>query len=128
MLASAVLVSARPSRAASTVPPFPQWIGRTARLRSTAGDARLLLATDGTGMIAIRAFFTCHPLPVFDWHIAADGQSMRYHRQSALFASRIIEGSASILPGTDQVRWIEAADHLAEFEGFAPAEAARSCG
>jgi len=118
---------ALPSRAAGRVPPFPEWIGRTARLKSDDGHARLLLERDRTGMITVRAFFLCHPLPVLEWRIADDGLTLTYRRQAAISASRIIEGTARIAAGGDRVQWIEARDRLAEFEGFEPAEAVRAC-
>jgi hypothetical protein len=118
---------ALPVRAAGRVPPFPEWIGRTARLKGDDGNARLLLQGDRTGMITVRAFFLCHPLPVLDWRIAEDGLTLTYRRRSAISATRIIEGTARIAAGGDHVRWIEARDHLAEFEGFEPAEAVRAC-
>ena len=118
---------ALPTRAGGRVPPFPEWIGRTARLRGDDGNARLLLQGDRTGMITVRAFFLCHPLPVLDWRIADDGQTLTYRRQSAILASRVIEGTARIAAGGDRVQWIEARDRLAEFEGFEPAEAVRAC-
>lgn len=120
-------LAAPPTRAAGRVPPFPEWIGRTARLKGDEGQARLLLQAGGTGLLSVRAFFLCHPLPVLDWHIAPDGLTLTYRRQSAVSASRIIEGTARIATGGDMVRWIEARDHLAAFEGFEPAEAARAC-
>ena len=118
---------ALPSRAAGRVPPFPAWIGRTARLRGDDGHARLLLRGDRTGMITVRAFFLCHPLPVLDWRIGDDGLTLAYRRQGAISASRIIEGTARIAPDGDRVQWIEARDRVAEFEGFEPAEAVRAC-
>jgi hypothetical protein len=110
------------------VPPFPEWIGRTALLSGEAGAARLLLAVDGTGALAVRAFFACHVLPVLSWHIGPSGDAINYRRQSALFPGRVIEGSATILPGAVALRWVEARDHLAALDGFAPPDAARSCG
>ncbi|WP_439594504.1 hypothetical protein [Falsiroseomonas sp.] len=122
------LLIAVPVRAGGRVPPFPEWIGRTARLRSEAGDARLLLAADGSGLIAVRAFFACRPLPVLSWQIAASGQELAYRRASALVPGRVIAGTARIDPEAAALRWIEVREEMAEFEGFAAAETAGRCG
>ncbi|MBU8536293.1 hypothetical protein ACFOD3_00480 [Falsiroseomonas tokyonensis] len=122
------LLIAGQARAGGRVPPFPDWIGRTARLRSEAGDARLLLAADGSGLIAVRAFFACRPLPVLSWRIAANGQELAYRRASALVPGRVIAGMARIDAEGAALHWIEAREELAEFEGFVAAEAARHCG
>lgn len=122
------LLLPRRSHAGRPVPPFPEWVGRTARLKSDAGHARLLLAGDGTGLIAVRAFLVCRPLPVLSWRIAESGRAMFYRRQSALFAGRVIEGSARIDPATETVHWLESREQLAEFEGFEAAELAGHCG
>ena len=122
-----LLLAAGAGRAAPAVPPFPHWIGRTAKLRGDGGAARLLLATDGTGMMAVRLWLFCRPLPIRAWQMAEDGLTLRYSRVSAVNADRLIEGMASILPeGT--LLWVEAARHTAEFEGFAEAETAGRCG
>ena len=122
-----LLLPATP-RAGQPVPPFPEWVGRTARLKSTAGDARLLLAGDGTGLIAVRAFFLCRPLPVLSWRIAESGRALSYRRQSAILAGRVIEGSARIDDAAAALHWVEAREHMAEFEGFETAAAAGTCG
>ena len=125
---AATSLSGTTARAGTRVPPFPDWVGRTARLRGDSGLARLLLAPDGTGFLSVRLLFLCRPLPVFAWRIEPGGTLLTYDRQSALVADRVIHGRARILPGGEAVEWVEAADHIAEFEGFEPAEAARACG
>jgi hypothetical protein len=110
------------------VPPFPEWIGRTARLKGDNGEARLRLDGDRTGLLAVRFLFVCRPLPVLEWRIAEDGLSLSYRRQSAVFAGRVIAGVARIASGAEALHWIEAQDHMAEFEGFDAPEAARVCG
>ena len=115
-------------RAAPRVPSFPEWVGRTARLKGEAGEARLLLTADGAGLIAVRALFACRPVPVLSWRIAASGQAISYRRASALFPDRVIEGSATILPEPGRLRWVERQEQIAEFEGFEAAEAAGRCG
>ncbi|WP_439552406.1 hypothetical protein [Falsiroseomonas sp.] len=133
VLATPLLLLALPARARPRVPPFPEWVGRTAKLNGDNGQARLLLeASRGqgtrTGTIAVRLFFFCKPLPVLDWTIAEDGLTLTYRRQSAIAASRIIQGTARITAEPGLLQWIEAADHLAEFEGFEGPEAVRACG
>jgi hypothetical protein len=127
-LAAPLLLLAAPSRSGSTVPPFHEWVGRTAKLRGDSGQARLLLQGDRTGTIAVRFLLFCHPLPVLEWRIAEDGLALSYRRRSAISATRIIEGTARITAEPGLLRWIEAADHLAEFEGFEAPEAVRACG
>ncbi|MGX9961939.1 hypothetical protein ACVFYP_01380 [Roseomonas sp. F4] len=127
LLLPALLLSPA-ARAGRPVPPFPEWVDRTARLKSEAGDARLLLAGDGTGLIAVRAFFLCRPLPVLSWRITESGRALSYRRQSALFAGRVIEGTARIEDGAAMLRWIEAREQSAEFEGFEAAALAVTCG
>lgn len=117
----------RPAQASQPVPPFPQWVGRTARLRSPAGDARLLLEADGTGMLAVRAFFRCRPLPVLSWRMAPSGTELTYRRQAAVSASRVVEGTARIVPGHTGLVWTEAQEQRAEFDGFEAPEAAAHC-
>jgi len=124
----ALLGPALAARATMPVPPFQDWVGRTARLRGDSGLARLLLTADGTGFLSVRLLFLCRPLPLFSWHITEGGALLTYDRQSAIVRDRVIHGRARILPGGDSVQWIEAADHVAEFEGFEPPEAARACG
>jgi hypothetical protein len=128
LLLPALLIPATAPSAQAAVPPFSEWIGRTALLRSEEGAARLLLSPDGTGVITVHALFACRPLPVLSWRIATDGRSITYRRTAALFASRVVEGSARIAAHGRTVRLTEARDILAQFEGFGPPEAARSCG
>jgi hypothetical protein len=109
------------------IPPFPSWIGRTALLRGDAGAVRLLLAEGGTGLCTVQAFFLCRVLPVLGWRISEDGLVLHYTRASAIDARRVIPGEARILPAQSQVLLIEAAQHLADFDGFAPAEMATRC-
>ncbi|WP_137178804.1 hypothetical protein [Roseomonas sp. AR75] len=109
------------------VPPFRDWIGRTARLRGDGGAARLLLTQDGTGQMAVRLLLFCRTLPVRDWQLGPDGASLRYRRVSALDSSRLIAGEARILPGAQRLLWVEAAPHEAEFEGFDAPDAAGRC-
>jgi hypothetical protein len=109
------------------IPPFAAWVGRTALLRGDAGAVRLLLAEGGTGLCTIRVAFLCRVLPVLGWRIADSGLDLAYTRVSALDARRVIAGEARILPHQGQVLLIESAQHLADFEGFAPAELATRC-
>jgi hypothetical protein len=88
---------------------------------------RLLLAEGGTGLCTIRVAFLCRVLPVLGWRIADSGLDLAYTRVSALDARRVIAGAARILPHQGQVLLIESAQHLADFEGFAPAELATRC-
>jgi hypothetical protein len=110
------------------IPPFRDWIGRTARLRGDGLAARLFLAPDGTGQMAVRLLLFCRTLPVRDWRLGLDGASLRYSRVSALDGSRLIAGEAHILPGAERLLWVEAAQHEAEFEGFDAPEAVGRCG
>ncbi|SFK99331.1 hypothetical protein [Falsiroseomonas stagni] len=127
-LATPLLLLALPARARFRVPPFQEWVGRTAKLNGDSGQARLLLEANRTGTIAVRLLFFCKPLPVLDWTIADDGLTLSYRRQSAISATRIIQGTARITAEPGLLQWIEAADHLAEFEGFEGPEAVRVCG
>ncbi|MGG5818913.1 hypothetical protein [Falsiroseomonas sp. HW251] len=129
LLAAPLLIAPATGRAAArAIPPFPLWIGRTALLRGEAGAARLLLAEDGTGLMSVRLLFLCYALPVRSWRVEEDGMSVVYSRVSALDSSRLIHGEAHILHAENQLLLIEAARHLATFEGFAEAGLARSCG
>jgi hypothetical protein len=110
------------------IPLFAAWVGRTALLRGDAGSVRLLLAEGGTGLCTIRIAFLCRVLPVLGWRISQDGLALTYTRVSALDARRVVAGEARILPHQSQVLLIEAAQHLADFDGFAPAELATRCG
>lgn len=112
---------------APVVPPFAEWIGRTALLRGDGAAARILLAGDGGGLLAVKLFLFCRVLPIRSWRVAPDGKAVSYTRVSALDSSRLIEGEAQILPGRGQVVWTEARTHIADFEGFAAAEAANRC-
>lgn len=119
---------ARPVGLAPAVPPFAEWIGRTALLRGDGAAARILLARDGGGLLAVKLFLFCRVLPIRSWRVAPDGHAISYSRVSALDASRMVEGEAQILPGRAQVVWTEARTHIAEFEGFADPAAANRCG
>ncbi|PWS35402.1 hypothetical protein DFH01_17420 [Falsiroseomonas bella] len=110
------------------VPPFRDWIGRTARLRGDGGAARLFLGADGTGRMAVRLLLFCRILPVRAWRLGPDGVSLTYSRVAALDSSRLIAGEAHILPGAQRLLWVEAASHEAEFEGFETPDAAGRCG
>jgi hypothetical protein len=110
------------------IPAFPLWVGRTALLRGDTASARLLFTEDGTGMMSVKFFFLCYALPVRSWRFEEDGMSVRYSRVSALNSSRLIQGEAHILRDENHVVWIEAARHVAEFDGFAEARLAASCG
>jgi len=116
------------ARAMAGVPPFPLWVGRTALLAGDGGAARLLLAADGTGLMSVRFLLFCRALPIRHWEMQEDGVAVRYTRVSALDPRRLIAGEAHIVPGDRQLLWIEAARHLAQFEGFATAEASQRCG
>jgi hypothetical protein len=109
------------------VPPFRDWIGRTACLRGDGGAARLLLSADGTGRMAVRLLLFCRVLPVRAWEIGAEGNAVRYSRVSALDSGRLIAGEARILPGAQRLLWVEAASHEAEFEGFESPDSAGRC-
>jgi hypothetical protein len=117
----------RGAAAGPDIPPFAAWIGRTALLRGDAGAVRLLLAEGGTGLCVIRVLFVCRVLPVLGWRIGPDGLVLHYSRVSAIDARRVIPGEARILPDQSQVLLVEAAQHLADFDGFAPAELATRC-
>ena len=116
------------ARAMGAVPPFPHWVGRTALLAGDGGAARLLLAPDGTGLMSVRFLLFCRALPIRHWEVQEDGMSVRYSRVSALDPRRLIAGEAHIVPGERQLLWIEAARHVAQFEGFAAAEPSQRCG
>jgi hypothetical protein len=87
-----------------------------------------LLAEDGTGMMSVRFLFFCHALPVRSWRLEEQGMSVVYSRVSALDRNRLIHGEAHILRDENQLLWIEAARHTAEFDGFAEAALAGRCG
>ena len=124
----ALAMPARPAMARDDgIPPFPHWVGRTALLAGDGGAARLLLAADGTGLMSVRFLLFCRALPIRQWEVQEDGMSVRYTRASALDPRRLIAGEAHIVPGDRQLLWIEAARHLAHFEGFATAEASQRC-
>jgi hypothetical protein len=127
LLALPLMAPAIGRAAARAIPPFPLWIGRTALLRGESGAARLLLAEDGTGLLAVRFLFFCHALPVRSWRIEEDGMSVRYARVSALDSGRLIQGEALIDARENNLLWVEAARHVAEFEGFAEARLAGRC-
>lgn len=128
VLAMPALALAGAARAAPLpIPPFRDWIGRTARLRGDGLAARLFLAADGTGQMAVRLLLFCRILPVRDWRLGPDGASLHYSRVSALDSSRLIAGEAHILPGAQRLLWVEAARHEAEFEGFEGPDAAGRC-
>jgi len=122
-----LLMAPAMGRAATYIPPFPLWVGRTALLRGDTGSARLLLAADGTGTMAVRLLFICSVLPIRIWQMAGDGMSIRYSRVSALDSNRLIMGEAHILRDEDRLLWIEAARHIAEFEGFVGPDLAGRC-
>jgi hypothetical protein len=110
------------------IPPFRDWVGKTALLRGDGGAARLLLSEDGTGMMAVRFIFFCRALPILSWRFGPDPHAVAYRRVSAIDANRVITGEARILAEERQVVWLEAARHTAEFEGFASPDVARVCG
>lgn len=125
----ALAMPARPAMARDDgIPPFPLWVGRTALLAGDGGAARLLLAADGTGLMSVRFLLFCRALPIRHWEVQEDGVAVRYTRVSALDPRRLIAGEAHIVPGDRQLLWIEAARHLAQFEGFATPEASQRCG
>lgn len=125
----ALAMPARPAMARDDgIPPFPLWVGRTALLAGDGGAARLLLVADGTGLMSVRFLLFCRALPIRHWEVQEDGVAVRYTRVSALDPRRLIAGEAHIVPGDRQLLWIEAARHLAQFEGFATAEASQRCG
>lgn len=115
------------ARGLPAVPPFPLWVGRTALLAGDSGAARLLLAEDGTGLMSVRFLLFCRALPIRHWEVQEDGMSVRYSRVSALDPRRLIAGEAHIVPGERQLLWIEAARHIAQFEGFTTPEASQRC-
>ena len=53
--------------------------------------------------------------------------SVRYARVSALDSGRLIQGEALIDARENNLLWVEAARHVAEFEGFAEARLAGRC-
>lgn len=127
LLALPALLLASTARAGQPVPPFPQWIGRTALLRAEGGSARLLLSADGTGQMALKLLLMCRGLPIRRWELAPGGRTLSYVRSAVLDSSRMVEGEARILPEPGQLLWIEARAHTAEFEGFAAPETAGRC-
>ena len=127
LLALPLLMAPAIGRAAHAIPPFRHWFGRTALLRGDSGAARLLLAPDGTGMLAVRLLLFCRTLPIRSWRFGEDGMSVRYCRVSALDSNRLIAGEAHILDDEARLLWVEAARHIAEFEGFAAPEMAERC-
>lgn len=123
------LLARLPAAAAGPdIPPFPDWIGRTALLRGDAGSVRLLLGEGGTGLCTLQVAFLCRVLPVLSWRIGADGLVLGYTRVSAVDRNRVIPGEARILPREGRVLLVEAAQHLADFEGFGPPDLATRCG
>lgn len=122
-----LLPALRRAGAGPDIPPFPEWVGRTALLRGEVGAVRLLLAEGGTGLSTIRLGLLCRVLPILEWQVAEAGLLLRYGRVSALDPRRVIAGEARILPHQGQVLLTEAARHLADFEGFAAADAATRC-
>jgi hypothetical protein len=127
LLALPLLMAPAIGRATPSIPPFRQWVGRTALLRGDSGAARLLLTADGTGVMAVRLLVFCRTLPIRSWQFGHDGMSVRYSRVSALDANRIVDGEAHILNDQARLLWVEAARHIAEFEGFAAPELAGRC-
>lgn len=123
----ALALAGAASAAPRAVPPFAEWIGRTARLRGDGGAARLLLTADGAGQMSVRLLLFCRSLPIRAWQLGADGASLRYSRVAALDRNRLIAGEARILPGAQRLLWTEARAHEAEFEGFEGAELASQC-
>lgn len=121
------LLLAAPARAAPAIPPFPHWVGRTARVRGDGLTARLLLAEDGTGLMTVRMMLLCRALPIRGWHMAEEGMAVRYSRVSARDPARLIVGEARILAERGKLLWIEASPHTADFEGFAETQGNGSC-
>lgn len=113
-------------RAATPVPPFPEWIGRTALLRADDGAARLLLTEGGGGTLAVAVLFRCLPLEVLSWTMDAAGKRVTYEREAAV-RSGIVEGAAEIGPEGTTVIWTEGRTRVATLEGFASPEAAQRC-
>jgi hypothetical protein len=64
---------------------------------------------------------------VRSWQIGEGGMSLRYTRVSALDANRLIAGEAHILRDEERLLWVEAARHIAEFEGFTAPDLAGRC-
>ncbi|HZF76677.1 MAG TPA: hypothetical protein VE033_12695 [Acetobacteraceae bacterium] len=125
-LALPALLLGLPGHAAPVPPPFPKWVGRTARLSAEGGVVRLLLRPDGSGALSLRVLFRCRSVPVREWEIAADGLSLRWRRAAVVDPARTVEGHARIQGGA--LRWAEAREQAAAFEGFEPPEAVQACG
>jgi hypothetical protein len=122
---------ARPERAfgAATRPPdFSRWIGRTAMIRADGSEARLYLAADGTGTIAVR-MGACWTVPVKRWRMGADGLQLDYLRRSALVPWRDVHGMAAIDLAASCLRWSEDSGpaRLALLLGFETGDATGSC-
>jgi len=116
----------RASRAA--LPLFARWVGRTAVIRADGTDARLYLAPDGTGTIAVR-MGPCWTLPVKRWRMGADGLNLDYLRRSALTPWRDIAGTAVIDDAATRLRWSEGSrpPQLALLLGFEDGDATDRC-
>jgi hypothetical protein len=127
LLSLPLLMAPAIGRATPAIPPLPAWLGGTALLPIESATARLLLAGDGTGVMTVRLLFFCRALPIHAWQIAGDGMTVRYTRASALDPGRIIAGEAHILSTEGRLLWVEAARHLAEFEGFVEPALAGRC-
>jgi hypothetical protein len=100
---------------------------RSALLRGEGGTRRLLLGQDGTGLMTVQLFLFCRALPIRSWQLGGDGLSVRYSRVAALDPGRTVAGEARILADQGRLLWIEAAQRMAEFEGFAEADGAARC-
>ncbi len=128
-LLPALLLPGGHARAApAAIPPFPDWVGRTALLSGEGGAARLLLTADGSGRMAVKLLLFCRTVPIREVRMAADGMSIRYARPSVLDPARTVAGEAHILAEERQLLWIEARRHTAVLDGFAPAQAIAGCG
>ena len=128
LLLPMLLLPARGRAAPAQIPPFPDWVGRTALLAGEGGAARLLLTRDGTGRMAVKLLLFCRAAPIHAFRLSPDGMSITYARSSVLDPSRTVEGEAHILAEERQLLWIEARRHSAVLEGFATPEAISSCG
>ncbi len=92
---------------APALPAFSRWIGRTAVIRTDGEtEARLFLAGNGTGAIAVR-LGGCWTLPVTRWQMGPDGLTLAYLRRSALAPWQQVAGSAAIDGAAACVHWAE---------------------
>jgi hypothetical protein len=126
--ATGLALSGRAFGAATRPPDFSRWIGRTAVIHADGTEARLHLAADGTGTIAVR-MGACWTVPVKRWRIGADGLRLDYLRRAALTPWRDVHGMAVIDVAASCLRWTEDSGpaRLALLLGFEAGDATGRC-